>query len=245
MTSLVLLATAAAGASAAGVRGDYPVQIRVTGGVTITTDHDSTGTCEVGQAWTIEAAADLNIQGRTELEWIGNQIVQTDSASTPGGAVNKNTLSGFRETNRCDEPVETDPPPRCNTNRGTGEAGLGNAPRGQVWVGIGRSSGGEQDQSCHGGFVIRAQPTGVDVEALQSDLESISLPLDIPIRKFQTLAVGKKLSSRVRISGPCGQGTKATASVFREDVCKVKGDITVTIKRLPGKGRGISVARLF
>jgi hypothetical protein len=245
LAALALLAIAATSASAAPIRGAYPVQLGVTGGVTITTSHDFTGECEVGSAYTIEAEAELNIQGRTELEWIGNKIVQTDAATTPGGAVNKNLLSGYRETNRCDEAVETDGPPRCNTNRGTGEARLGNAPAGEVWVGIGRGTGGEQDQSCQGGFVVGAKPTGVNVEALQSAYESIALPLDLPIRKFQTLPVGKKLSSRVKLGGPCKLGAKATASTYRDDVCTVKGEITVTVKRVPGKGRGVSLARLF
>ena len=78
------------------------------------------------------------------------------------------------------------------------------------------------------------------IEALQSDYDAIVLPLDLKPKQFKGLRVGKKLSSRIKVNGPCKQ-TTATASTFRDDVCTVSGSFTAVVKRLPGKGRGINV----
>lgn len=232
--------------AAASPRNDYPAKLAVTGKLTITTDHDFTGSCEPGQGWTVEASAEVNVHGRIELERIGKRIVQSTDAKTPGGAVNDNRLSGFRETNYCDEPVELPPPPRCARFAGTGSAALQPDPDGRapwrVAVGIARLTGGEQDTTCNGWFVNRAQPTGTQLEALQSRYEGIVLPLDLSVSEFAKLPVNKKLKSKVKISGPCA-GASAQASVYRDDVCRVSGSFTVVVQRLPGKGRGVSLAR--
>jgi hypothetical protein len=245
---LVAIPVAAGGAGTpGGPRNDYPAKLSVQGELTITTTHDTTGPCEAGQGWTIEATAKVNISGRIELERIGKRIVQSTSAETPGGAVDRNTLSGFHETNRCDEPVELDPPPTCTTATGTGSAVLqpdidGKAPW-DVGVGIGRVSGPEQDGSCHGWFVTQVRPDGALLQALQSDTDGIVLPLDLSVAEFAHLRVHKKLKSKVQISGPC-EGASAKASAEVADSCTVSGSFTVTVMRLPGEGRGISVARV-
>lgn len=245
---LVAIPVAAGGAGGSGdIRDDYPAKLSVTGSLTITTTHDTTGPCVVGQAWTIEATADVNISGRIELERIGDRIVQSTAATTPGGAVDRNTLSGFRETNLCEEPVEQDPPPKCGTAKGTGAATIkpdidGKAPW-DVGIGIGRISGPEQDLSCEGWFVNRVRPDGAQLEALQSDTEAIVLPLDLSVKDFARLHVHKKLKSKVKISGPC-EGASAKASAGVADSCVVSGAFTVVVQRLPGTGRGVSIARV-
>jgi hypothetical protein len=232
-----------AATSSATSRVAYPAKLSVTGGLTITTVHDFTSNCGPGQAWTIQAEAEVNIHGRIEVEVIGNKQVQSTAAITPGGAVNTNTLTNFHETNYCppDEPVSQDPPPVCKRHTGSGGASLslGRAPW-LVSLGIGRKGGGEQDQSCIGAPVIGPKPTGAQIEALQSDYESIVLPLDLKPNQFKGLRVGKKLSSRIKVNGPCKR-TTATASTFRDDVCTVSGSFAAVVKRLPGKGRGINV----
>lgn len=247
---LVLLALALAWAPTAGAglgpRNAYPARLAVTGSLTITTDHDFTAECEPGQAWTIQARAQVNVSGRVELERIGSRIVQSSAAKTRGGAVDTNTLSGFRETNFCEEPIEQDPPPSCSRHAGTGAAVLepdidGRAPW-DVGIGISRLGGGEQSPSCSGWFVNRATPSGTQLEALQSASEGIVLPLDLSVRDFARLRVHKKLKSKVTVSGPC-EGASAKASVYRDDVCRVSGSFTVVVMRLPGKGRGVPVAR--
>ncbi|MFN8216818.1 MAG: hypothetical protein U0R71_09505 [Solirubrobacterales bacterium] len=249
LAALLALALTAAPPALAGLgpRNDYPARLSVAGQLTITTAHDFTGECEVGQAWTITATAEVKISGRIELERIGNRIVQSTAAKTPGGAVNANSLADFRETNRCDEPVAQDPPPRCTRHAGTGAAVLqpdvdGRAPW-DVGLGIARLGGGAQDLSCAGGFVTRPEPTGAQLEALQSANESIVVPLDLSVAEFARLGVRKKLKSRVTVNGPCA-GAAATASSYRDDVCRVSGSFTVVVMRLPGKGRGISLARV-
>jgi hypothetical protein len=229
--------------SSATSRVAYPAKLSVTGGVTITTVHDFTSDCGPGQAWTIQAEAEVNIHGRIEVEVIGNKQVQSTAAITPGGAVNTNALTNFHETNYCppEEPVSQDPPPVCKRHMGSGVASLslGRAPW-LVSLGIGRKGGGEQDQSCIGAPVIGPKPTGAQIEALQSDYEAIALPLDLKPNQFKGLRVGKKLSSRIKVNGPC-ERTTATASTFRDDVCTVSGSFNAVVKRLPGKGRGINV----
>jgi hypothetical protein len=229
--------------SSATSRVAYPAKLSVTGGVTITTVHDFTSDCGPGQAWTIQAKAEVNIHGRIEVEVIGNKQVQSTVAVTPGGAVNTNTLTDFHETNYCppEDPVSQDPPPVCKRHTGTGGASLslGRAPW-LVSLGISRKGGGEQDPSCIGAPVLGPKPPGAQVEALQSDYEAIVLPLDLEPNQFKGLRVGKKLSSRIKVNGPCKR-TTATASTFRDDVCTVSGSFAAVVKRLPGKGRGINV----
>lgn len=235
-------------AALAGARTAYPAKLSVTGKLTITTEHDFTASCEPGQAWTIEARADVRIHGRIELERIGKRLIRTSDAKTPGGAVNENKLNGFRETNYCEEPVEQDPPPSCARFAGTGAADLQPDPDGKapwrVGVGVSRLTGGEQSQGCHGWFIEQADPPGTQLQALQSTYESIVLPLDFSVADVAKLRVHKKLKSKVQISGPC-ETAVAKASIYRDDVCRVSGTFNVVLQRLPGKGRGVGVTRLW
>ncbi len=237
------LALPAASCSASGLV-TYPAKLSVTGGLTITTNHDFTGSCEPGQAWTITASADVNIGGRIEVEVIGNDLVQSNTATTPGGAINTNTLSGYRETNYCppEEPVGLDPAPTCERHTGAGIARLSKGSRG-IMIGIGRKGGGDQDQSCAGSPVIRPTPTGSQIQALQTTYDAIVLPLAQRAAQFKKLRVGKSLSSRVKIKGPCNHAT-ASPLVFRDDTCTASGSFQIKVKRLPGKGRGITLARV-
>jgi hypothetical protein len=237
-----ILALPAATASASGLV-TYPAKLSVVGGLTITTNHDFTGSCEPGQAWTIEADADVNLAGRVEVEVIGSNLVQSSAAKTAGGAVNKNTLSGYRETNYCppEEPVPLDPAPVCERHTGAGVANLSKGSRGVV-IGIGRKGGGDQDQSCVGNPVIRPTPADSQIEALESSYDAIVLPLEQKAAQFKKLRVGKSLSTRVKVSGPCNR-TNASVFVFREDTCTVSGSFQIKVKRLPGKGRGVTRAR--
>ncbi len=229
--------------SSATGRVAYPAKLTVVGGLTITTVHDFTGNCEPGQAWTIRAGARVNVHSRIELEVIGSRLVQSTAAITSDGAVNSNSLSKFDETNFCppDEAITQDPPPVCKRHTGAGVARLspGRAPW-PVTLGIGRKGGGEQDLSCIGAPVIGPTPAGTQIEALQSDYEAIVVPLKLSPSNFKKLKVGKSLSNRIKVKGPC-KGTKASASIFRDDVCSVSGSFEVVIKRLPGAGRGISL----
>lgn len=241
LTTFALAVPAAMASAAALVT--YPAKLSVTGGLTITTGHDFTGSCEPGQAWTIEADADVNLAGRVEVEVIGNKLVQSTAAKTPGGAVNSNTLSGYRETNYCppEEPVPLDPAPTCGRHTGAGVAQLSKGSRG-VMIGIGRKGGGDQDQSCAGSPVVRPTPAGSQIQALQTAYDAIVLPLGQKAAQFKKLRVGKSLSSRIKLKGPCDHAT-ASPLVFRDDTCTVSGSFQVKLKRLPGKGRGITLAR--
>jgi hypothetical protein len=249
LAPLALCLLAAGSATAAG-SGVYPAKLSVTGGLTVTTVHDFTGPCERNQGWTIEARADVKVSAKIQLEWIGNQgIVQGTEAKTPGGAKNKNVMSGYHETNLCppDEPIpfEESDKPQCSSHTGIGIADISGS-KGKIMIGLGRKGGGAQDPSCQGGFVIRPKPTGALIGTLQSDYDAISLPLGVGVGPFKSLRVGQKISRKIKVSGPCSQGAKATTSLFRDDVCTVKGSFEVTVQRLPGKGRsGFTTAASF
>jgi hypothetical protein len=240
--ALCLLATGNAAAAGSGV---YPAKLSVAGSVTITTTHDFTGPCERNQGWTIEAKADVNVSAKIQLEWIGNQgMVQGTEAKTPGGAKNRNVMSNYFETNLCppDEPIpfEESDKPQCSSHTGLGIADISGS-KGKILIGLGRKGGGAQDPSCQGGFVI-----GAKIGTLQSDYDAIVLPLGVGVGPFKSLRVGKKITRKIKLSGPCAQGVKATTSIFRDDVCTVKGSFDVAVQRLPGKGRsGFTTAGAF
>lgn len=243
---LAIASLAAAGAAGAAGRGAYPAKLTVAGEMTVTTSHDFTGPCEKGQAWTITAKASVNVSSRIQLEWITHGgIVQGTEARTQAGAINRNSLSGYAETNLCEDPVpfEESEKPQCSSHAGAGIADVGGS-KGKISIGIARQGGGEQEASCHGGFVVRPKPTGTRIGTLQSDSDQISLPLGVGVGPFKKLRVGQKLSRRIQVKGPCQLGALATTSIFREDVCTVSGSFTVTVRRLPGKGRsGFTTAR--
>ncbi|MBK5218760.1 MAG: hypothetical protein JJE35_03090 [Thermoleophilia bacterium] len=251
--ALVLLALASS-ASASG-RQAYPAKLHVAGGLTITTKHDFTGSCEPGQAWTIEAQVEVEVNGTIQIERIGKRIVQSTDAKSPGGAANKNVLSEYHESNYCppEDPVELGRKPECGSHTGTGSASL--LPDGRnkapwlVAIGISRRNGGDQHSSCSGGSVIGPTPRGSQIEALQSSFESIVLPLDLKVSQFKSLGVGKKLIRRVNVGGSCDSAVVyggAHISVFRDDVCEIDGVFNVEIKRLKGPGRsGFTTAGAF
>jgi hypothetical protein len=249
--ALVAVAALAASASASAAgSGVYPAKLSVAGSLTITTVHDFTDPCQRNQGWTIEARADVNVASKIQLEWIQQGgIVQGTDAKTPGGAKNKNVMSGYHETNFCppEEPIpfEESDKPQCSSHTGAGIADISGS-KGKIMIGLGRKGGGEQDPSCQGGFVTRPQPTGATIGTLQSDYDAIVLPLGVGVGPFKSLSVGKKITRKIKVSGPCGQGVKATTSTFRDDVCTVKGSFDVTVQRLPGKGRsGFTTAGAF
>lgn len=238
------LLTAADPASATD-RQAYPARLHVAGGLTITTRHDFTSSCEPGQAWTIEANADVEVSGKIQLERIGSRIVQSTAAKKPGGAVSKNVLSGYSETNYCppEDLVELAPQPNCERHTGAAVASLLPDGRNQapwrVSVGISRLGGGDQELSCIGHWVDPPTPKGSLIEALQTSNDSIVLPLDLKVAQFKKLGVGKKLIRRINIGGPCDRAVVyggAHISVFRDDVCEVDGVFNVEIQRLKGRG---------
>lgn len=241
LATLAVLAFLAVSANAgAAGSGTYPAQLTVAGELTVTTKHDYTGPCERGQAWTITSKATVNISGKTDLGWIRQGgVVNSTGTRDPGGAVNRNTLSGYAESNLCEDPIpfEESEKPQCSTNSGVGTASVGGS-RGKIFVGIGRQGGREQESSCQGGFVTRPKPTGTQIATLQSDVDEMSLPLGVGVGAFAKLRVGQKLTRKIRVNGPCELGTVAKTSLFRPDVCTVSGSLTVTVKRLAGKGRG-------
>jgi hypothetical protein len=235
-----LASLAGAGSAVAASSGTYPAKLTVAGELTVTMIHDFTGPCERNQGYTIEAKAKVNVSGKIDLGWIRNGgIVNATSARTPGGAKNQNVMSGYHESQRCDEtiPFETHEKPQCSSHTGAGLAGLGGS-KNKIFVGIARQGGGEQDASCQGGLPSGAKPVGTEVGTLQSEVDEISLPLGVGVGPFAKLRVGQKLTRRIKVNGPCQGGAVAKASVFRDDVCTVKGSFDVTVKRLAGKGRG-------
>lgn len=228
------------GSALAASSGTYPAKLTVAGELTVTMTRDFTGPCERNQGYTIEAKASVNAGGKIDLGWIRNGgIVNATSARTPGGAKNQNKMSGYHESQRCDEaiPFEESEKPQCSSHTGAGLVGLGGS-KNKIFVGITREGGGEQDASCQGGLPSGAKPVGTEVGTLQSEFDEIALPLGVGVGPFAKLRVGQKLTRRINVNGPCQGGTVAKASVFRDDVCTVKGSFNVTVKRLAGKGRG-------
>lgn len=244
---LAIASLAGAGSAFAAGSGVYPAKLSVNGSLTVTTTRDYTGPCERAQGWTIQAKAGVKVSSKIQLEWIGNQgIVQGTEARTPGGATNKNLLTNYFETNRCEDPIpfEESEKPQCSSHTGAGIADISGS-KGKIVIGLGRKGGGEQDPSCQGGFVVRPKPTGTNVGTLQSDFDSIVLPLGVGVGPFKKLQVGQKLTRRIKVSGPCQLGTVAKTSIFRDDICTVNGSFEVTVQRLPGKGRsGFTTARV-
>lgn len=237
---LAIASLAGATAATAASSGTYPAKLTVAGSLTVTMTRDYTGPCERAQGYTITAKAKVNVSGKLDLGWIRQGgIVNATDARTPGGAKNQNVMSGYHESQRCDEtiPFETHEKPQCSSHTGLGIAGLGGS-RNKVFVGISRQGGGEQEASCQGGLPSGAKPVGTEIGTLQSEFDEISLPLGVGVGPFAKLRVGQKLTRKVKVSGPCQGGAVAKASVFRDDVCTVQGSFDVTVKRLPGQGRG-------
>jgi hypothetical protein len=237
---LAITSLVGAGSAVAASSGTYPAKLTVAGELTVTTTRDYTGPCERAQGWTIEAKASVNVASKIDLGWIRQGgVVQGTDARTPGGAINRNVMSGYHETNLCDEPIpfEESEKPQCSSHSGAGIADL-SGTKGKVFVGLGRKGGGEQHPSCQGGFVVGPKPTGTNIGTLQSDFDSIVLPFGAGVGQFAKLRVGQKLTRKIKVSGPCQLGTVAKTSIFRDDVCTVKGSFDVTVKRLAGKGRG-------
>jgi len=240
---LALLALASlAGAASAGAAssGTYPAKLTVAGSLTVTMTRDYTGPCERNQGYTIEAKASVNASGKIDLGWIRRGgIVNATSARTPGGAKNQNVMTGYHESQRCDEtiPFEESEKPQCSSHTGAGVVGLGGS-KNKIFVAIARQGGGEQEASCQGGLPSGAKPVGTEIGTLQSEFDEIALPLGVGVGPFAKLRVGQKLTRRIKVNGPCQSGAVAKASVFRDDICTVKGSFDVTVKRLAGKGRG-------
>jgi hypothetical protein len=243
---LALAALAAPTAASAAASGTYPAKLTVAGSLTVTMTRDYTGPCERNQGYTIEAKASVNAGGRIDLGWIRNGgIVNPTSAGTPGGAKNQHKMTGYHESQRCDEtiPFEESEKPQCSSHTGAGLVGLGGS-KNKIFVAIARQGGGEQDASCQGGLPSGAKPVGTEIGTLQSEFDELALPLGVGVGPFAKLRVGQKLTRRITVNGPCQGGAVAKASVFRDDVCTVKGSFDVTVKRLAGKGRGgFSTAR--
>jgi hypothetical protein len=237
---LALTSLAAAGAANAASGGTYPAKLTVAGSLTVTMTRDYTGPCERNQGYTIEAKASVNASGKIDLGWIRRGgIVNATGARTPGGAKNQHRMTGYHESQRCDEtiPFEESEKPQCSSHTGAAAIGLGGS-KNKIFVGIAREGGGEQDASCQGGLPSGAKPVGTEIGTLQSEFDELSLPLGVGVGPFAKLRVGQKLTRKIKVNGPCVGGTVAKASVFREDVCTVSGSFDVTVKRLPGKGRG-------
>lgn len=237
---LALVSLAGAGSAGAASSGTYPAKLTVAGSLTVTMARDFTGPCERAQAYTIEAKASAKVSGKLDLGWIRRGgIVNATDTRTPGGAVNRNVISGYRETQRCDEtiPFEESEKPQCSSHTGIGIATVGGS-RNKIFLGISRQGGGEQAASCQGGLVNGPRPVGTQVGTLQSEFDDITLPLGVGVGPFAKLRVGQKLTRRIKLSGPCEGGAVAKASIFRDDVCTVKGSFDVTVKRLAGQGRG-------
>lgn len=238
LLAIVLLAGAASASAASS--GTYPAKLTVAGSLTVTMTRDYTGPCERNQGYTIEAKASVNASGKIDLGWIRQGgIVNATSARTPGGAKNQHRMTGYHESQRCDEtiPFEESEKPQCSSHTGAGVIGLGGS-KNKIFVAIARDGGGEQDASCQGGLPSGAKPAGTEIGTLQSEFDELALPLGVGVGPFAKLRVGQKLTRRIKVDGPCEGGTVAKASVFRDDVCTVKGSFDVTVKRLAGKGRG-------
>ncbi len=241
LSALIILASlAGASAASAASSGTYPAKLTVAGSLTVTMTRDYTGPCERNQGYTIEAKASVNADGKIDLGWIRRGgVVNATDARTPGGAKNQNRMTGYHESQRCDEtiPFEESEKPQCSSHTGAGVVTVGGSQN-KIFVGISRRGGGEQEASCQGGLPSGAKPVGTDVGTLQSEFDQISLPLGVGVGAFAKLRVGQKLTRRITLNGPCEGGAVAKASVFRDDICTVRGSFDVTVKRLPGQGRG-------
>lgn len=245
---LAIASLAGATAATAASSGTYPAKLTVAGSLTVTMTRDYTGPCERNQGYTIEAKASVNASGKIDLGWIRQGgVVNATDARTPGGAKNQNKMSGYHESQRCDEtiPFEESEKPQCSSHTGLGIVSIGGS-KNKVFVGISRQGGGEQEASCQGGLPSGAKPVGTDIGTLQSEFDQITLPLGVGVGPFAKLRVGQKLTRKIKVNGLCQGGTVAKASVFRDDVCTVKGSFDVTVKRLPGQGRGgFTTARVW
>ena len=159
---LAVAALAGAGSAVAASSGTYPAKLTVAGELTVTMTRDFTGPCERNQGYTIEAKASANVSGKIDLGWIRRGgLVQATDTRTRGGAKNQNVMSGYHETQRCDEtiPFEESEKPQCSSHTGLGIASIGGS-KGKVFVGISRQGGGDQEASCQGGLVNGPKPVG-------------------------------------------------------------------------------------
>ncbi len=218
----------------------YKAMLSVAGSLTITSEYDNLITCSPGRAWTLAETSEVNIRDKVIVERSGPRRLNSTAAITPGGAVSKNSLLAYEESNYClpDEPVKIEKP-KCKSYSGKGAAGLYPDPRAKgpprVSFGIQRLTGLSQIGDCTGPSVTDVTPFGADITALDNIYAGIELPLDLRVSSFRTLGIGKRLIRTIRVGGPCEgaivyRGSKVSKAADGD--CEVEGAFKVTVKRL-------------
>lgn len=238
LTAICLLAAWPAQSSAGSQR--YKAMLTVAGSLTITSQYDNLTTCRPGRAWTLADTSEVDISDKVIIERVGPRMLNSTAAITPGGAINKNALVAYEESNNClpDEPAKIEKP-KCKTFTGKGAAGLYPDPRAKgpprVSFGIQRLTGPSKTGDCTSPDVTEVTPFGADITPLDSIYSGIELPLDLRISSFRTLGIGKRLIRTIRVGGPCDEAVVYRGSKISKAAdgdCEVEGAFKVTVKRL-------------
>jgi len=231
-------ATAAPGIPDFDVVPTFNAKIHVAGGVTVTSTHDTTGSCTPGQAWTMTESVDIEINDKVTGTFFGKNRIASRFAT--GNVDQKSGVRGYRETNNCAPAAKMElERPDCESFGGRSLANLVPDPRfnGGISIGMTRRGGGSQDLSCVGEIPVTSAPRGSVVTPLSHTFTPINLPLNVPVNKFKKLSGGDRIIRTIRIGGHCenarittgGPGIDMRAA---DPTCKVNGLFNVIVKRL-------------
>lgn len=258
-----LVALSMAPSSAARLPGvpavkSAPISVDLAGYITVTSDWDSTGECQLGEAYTLEEEYTFETgkparMRLTRVKAAGMPASVTAMTLKPlGSATTKGTISGWRTTNWCSGQAPEPVPPACLTARGKLSLQMGLASyydsdaeltplQGRtLMLGLTRNGGGNQSSDCPGGRRVTIDPVGLDYgdttigTGAQSGVSDTMLPTGIDSIKALSLKPGKSIRRTIDITGPCEAArvsTKPGAQTSASDACWVKGKVEVVLKR--------------
>ncbi len=213
----------------------FRAKIHVAGGLTITSTYDTTGNCTPGQSWKMKESVDVEITDKVSGTFYGNKIATKWAA---GNVQQKSRVQGYRETNYCPPDAKRAlDEPECDSFGGRSLANLtpDGRNKGGMSISMTRRGAGSQDLSCMGPGV--SSRPGFAITALQHTFTPISLPLNVPVKKFKKLDRGDKVIRVIRISGQCERpnvkvGGPGITKMAADPTCSVDGLFNVIVTRL-------------
>ena len=181
---------------------------------------------------------DLEITDKVTGTIFGKSKISSRFAK--GNVEQKSGIRGYRETNNCPPTAKKKlEKPDCETLNGRSLANLVPDGRfnGSMSIAMTRRGDGSQDLSCIGDQSISSTPRGTVITALQQVFTPITLPLNVPVKKFRQIDRGDKIIRVIRVSGKCNRvrvntGGPGIVKSAADSTCKVDGLFNVIVKRL-------------
>lgn len=233
----------------------YDALLDVAGHIEVKVEKDDTGDCVPGRDLTIEFESSFELGGprRTAIT-VMNGMVVSGLVGNRGGVSHEGTVAAYRETNYCPPARRAELPrrPTCTSGKGRLRAILGSDVRRlddenvpltfPVILGLTRSGGATQDQSCRTFLdgLESARDDESELNVFELSQSAIAVPIAAHNFDFSGLRTGRWLRRVVTLNGACdhvllGRSPAADASQQRRSLskCTVKGRIYVGVKRLP------------